>query len=288
MDSQPYLRSQDDLLADLRALMRDPAGQRWSDEEIYRAINRALLSWHGRVAVNHYYTLPGGYSSATYAYSLPGYIRPPVVAEVKRWIPYTEYTLDVQTTFTWQELPSFTEPDGAGGLILRLVQPPRNLDGRVRWRLPNGPVPLALAELGESCALTADSLTLTGDVDIADAGYVKCENEWMAYAGVTRGSATVLQNLLRGLYGTTAAAHNDGEKVAWGVAVDSLGLFQQLYDQTAAHLHELYLTDGNEKERMNHEKMMGFHQQRADEFWRRYLPAVRQGSLQTNQRAVLR
>lgn len=292
MDTQPYLRSQVQILADVEAMFRDTSNARWSDAEIYRAVNRALLTWYDRVAIAHYYTISGGYSAGTYGYSLPAYVRPPVTAEAKRWVPYDDYTLDTQTAFTYVEVPSIVEPDGSGGLVLRLVQPPRTLDGRVRWRMPNGPLPTTLPTLNADMTSSDTTLTMSGAIDVEDAGYVKIDAEWVAYAGVTRGtSTTTLNNLLRGLNGTTAATHDgtgDPDDVVWGVAVDTLGLYEQLYNQVGSYLHEYFLTDGSEKERLNHEKMMGYLQQKADGFWKRYQPKMRPNKLMLSQRMVYR
>ena len=42
---QPVVRSQTQLLTDLEAQLRDTANAKWTDEELYRAINRGVRGW---------------------------------------------------------------------------------------------------------------------------------------------------------------------------------------------------------------------------------------------------
>lgn len=272
MDTQVYLRSQTELLAEMEARLRDTSNARWSDAEIYQALNDALDTWYGKVAAPHLYTVPGGWLASTFTYSLPAYLRPPLYPEVERPIPY-DHEIDVATTYTWVPVSAVTEPDGSGGLTLRLLQPPHNLDGRIRWYAPNSRVPTTLPTTSGSTADTATSMTLGSAVDVEDAGYVKVGSEWIAYAGVTRNaSTTVLNNLVRGLYGTTAATHNTGASVAWGVAVDDRRLWQQLRDQTQANCYRMEIGDGSVHETSRYEQYMNYYQTRADQFWPTYAP----------------
>jgi hypothetical protein len=95
----------------------------------------------------------------------------------------------------------------------------------------------------------------------------------MAYYGVTRGSTTtVLNNLVRGLYGTTAAVHNTASTVYWGVSVDDMRLYNQLYDQVQAYLYRRLISDGSVHESGRYQGLMQYAQERADVFWRMYAP----------------
>lgn len=273
MDTQPYLRSQTELLADCEARLRDTGNARWSDAEIYRALNDALLFWNDRVSVPHIYTITGGWLSNTFEYSLPNYVRPPLRAEVRRPMPYQEFGVNAGTVYNWQVIPTTTEPDGAGGLKLRLEAQPHTLEGRVVWMAPNSRMPTTVPTTSGSTDAAATSMVLGSAVDCDSTGYVKVNAEWLFYAGVTRAaSTTTLLNLVRGLYGTTAATHSTSSSAAWGVAMDDLSLLRQLYDQAFAYLHSLYLTDAAQSEKSTHEKMMLHYQQRADAFWQTYAP----------------
>jgi len=274
MNIVPYLRSQTALLADIEARVRDTANSRWSEVEIYNAINDALQTWQQRVRVPHLYTLSNGLSATDYEYALPAYIHPPIVVQVQRTHPTTiAIDLSDTTTYTWQDLPGWEyEPDGSGGMKLRLTYPPYDLDARVIWYAPNSRIPTTIPSTSGSTAADATALTLSSAVDCDETGYVFVGAEWMFYAGVTRAAGTItLNNLVRGLYGTTAALHNTSSACAWGVAAPTTALFAQLIDQAMANLHALFLVDGASKERGRHSENMMYYQQRADAYWARHI-----------------
>jgi hypothetical protein len=103
---------------------------------------------------------------------------------------------------------------------------------------------------------------------------VKIEQEWLQYAGVTLGaSTTTLNNLVRGCFDTTAAAHNTTTAVNFGVAVHRMDLYQQLYAHATAFLHGLYLTDAGVTEKEVHQWGIRYWQQMADDYWKTYTPA---------------
>jgi hypothetical protein len=270
--------------------MRDAENQRWPDDaEVYRAINLCLLTWKEQVRLPQIYTIPDGWQFSDYDYALPNYVRPPLRPQLKRNIPYHEYTLLISPTSTWQDLVGWDiESDGSGGLILRVSAAPRNLDGRILYWVPNSRVPLTLPTTNAELSSSGTSVTMGSAVDVDDTGWVKIGAEWMSYAGITRSaSTTTLNNLVRGLYGTTAATQASGSTVTWGIAADDMGLYKQLYDQVRAYLHEYFLVDGSVHETNRHEKMMGYYQGMADTFWQKYTPSRPSPKLIFGRRAVI-
>lgn len=268
---QPYLRTQAELLADIQADGYTTA-LGWSTAEVYRAMNRALGDWQKRVLIARLYTITGGWVAGTYAYTLPVYIRRPIQPQLYRSRPYDD-EINITSDQSWQDVPGWVEePDASGALVLRVTMHPYTIEGRVIWYAPNSRVPTGTAPTTNAeCSSTATSLTMGSAVDVDDVGWVKVEAEWMSYSGITRASATTtLTNLVRAQNGTAAATHASSSSVVWGVAVDDLGLYEQLTDQTKAHLHALMLTNTSVHETGRHERLMQFYGQKAQSFWDGY------------------
>lgn len=282
----PYLRSQADLLAEVKVLTRLGTSGRWEDTELYAALNQVLMTWADKVLIPHVYTISGGWVAGTYEYALPAYARPPYFVELKRSVPYNNYVADSLTSH-WQEVPGWEViSDGAGGQVIRLFNPPRTVDGQVHYYSPNSRVPSAVPTTSGSTSSTATTMLLGSAIDVDDVGYVKCESEWMAYYGVTRGSATTtLNNLVRALFGTTAATHAGSTSCYWGVAVDTPSLWRVLYDQWRSVIAAMYLNDGGTHETERYEKMLGYYDQVALNFWAGYRPHRKTASVGLNQRA---
>lgn len=287
-DTVPYLRTQTELLADIEALQRDPTNLRWSDAEIYRAINQAMMTWFDKVKLPRAYTITDGFVASTYGYDLPSYMRPPIFPQLSRRIPFDEYRLSESTTSTWQDVPGWeTEPNSSGGLTLKLLGAPRTMDARVLWYAPNSRVPLTIPTTSGSTAANATSLLIGSAVDVDDTGYVKVDAEYMSYSGVTRAaSTTTLLNLVRALNGSAAAIHNTASNVTWCVAVDTMRLYELLYDQVRSILNALPLTDGGTHEVSRYEKMMGYYKQLADQYWPIYKPVRKTHNLTLSRRAL--
>src|SRR5690606_22466861 len=92
-------------------------------------------------------------------------------------------------------------------------------------------------------AADATSVTVDAAVDVEDVGYLKIGAEWMHYAGITRAaSTTTLNNLTRGINGTTAASHASETTVYWGIAMPVRTLWNQLYYGTRWRLHAMNIT----------------------------------------------
>lgn len=268
-----YLRSQTELLADIEAILRDTSNLRWSDAEIYRALNRGLIDFSERVKMPMLYTLPNGWDSTTYEYELPAYIQGPIRPQVR---------FDTQPSYgggnTWTDIRSFeVEPNEDGGRTLRVrlfpEDPSLTSEGRIIWYASNSTFPITPPTLSSSMTSSDTSATVNAAVDITPAGWVKIESEWIAYAGLTRAaSTTVLLNLVRAQEYTAAASHNSAVSVYFGVCVPQPWLFQHLINHALMYLHNMFLTDGAPKERDMHERMLLRYQDQVDRGWRRFTP----------------
>lgn len=283
----PYLRSQADLLSELNALVRDGSSARWTAVEKYAALNQVLMTWADQVKLPHVYTISGGWLADTYEYALPNYIRPPLYPELKRFAPYNWDYANTSVPSHWQDVPGWeTVSNGAGGQVIRLYSAPRNLDGQVGFYSPNSRVPTTVPTTSGSTSSTATTMTIGSAIDVSDVGYVKCEAEYIAYYGVDRNAATtVLNNLVRGLYGSTAATHNSGSSVYWCVGVDTPELWRVLYDQWKGCLAEMFLQDGGTHERAAFQQNLGYYSQLAANFFATYSASRKSQSIRLNQKA---
>ncbi len=269
----PELRSQADLLTNIKNIMRDTANNRWTAKEVYTAINQSLDKWSKRVSVPFLYTMPDGWTAGQRAYELPAWVRPPLDVQALRYTGPYNYPDEDQTS-DWINVPVWeVEPSGTGGHILRLGMA-HSTPGRIIWWARNGHVPLAVVNLDAAITTTtATTLTLTGVPAIGNAGFVQIDQEWIAYAGVSRtATVTTLQNLTRGFADTTAATHVISTPCYWMVAAHREDLYTQLADQSRAYLYSLFLTDAAPREIEHHTFQMRYWQQSADEFWKRYTP----------------
>lgn len=284
----PYLRSQSDLLTEMKVLVRHSSGTRWSDAEYYTALNGVLYTWADRVKMPHIYTISGGWTASDYDYTLPNYVRPPIFPQLLRRIPYWEYEIE-STTSTWQDIAGWElEPDGEGGQVLRLYAAPRTTDARVLFYAPNSRVPTTIPTTSGEIASSATSVVIGSAIEVDDVGFVKINSEWMSYAGVTRAaSTTTLTNLVRGLHGTTAATQATSSGVAWGVGMDTLALQSLLFNQWRAYVHEYFIQDGGTHELDRHEKALGYYGQLAMNFWPQYQPERKRGGVTLNRKALL-
>lgn len=284
----PYIRTQAEIVANLRALIRDPASPgtpRYSDAEIYHAINQGLTQWADKVKLLYLYTLPGGYAASVKEYALPAYIRPPVFPEIHLPSPYFEHAIE-SYTHEWRDLQGWDlQPNGAGGNTLTVYNP-RSEAGQVWFYAPNSRVPTALPTTSGSTSDTATTMTLGSAVDIDDVGIVKVGAEVISYAGVDRGaSTTILNNLVRGLYGTSPATHNTASNVAWCVGADTLSLYDQLNNTARVALAAMPQFDGSTHERAIYQQLLGYYQQQADAYWVTYNPPRRVAPLRMNRAA---
>jgi hypothetical protein len=260
--SIPYLRSQVDLLAELNVAVRDGSNVRWTAVEKYAALNQVLQTWADKVMLPHRTTITDGWVSGTQDYALPSYARPPFYPELLRSVPFYNYVSESLAN-NWQDVPGWeVVPDGSGGQVLRLFSPARNVEARVSFYAPNSRVPTTIPVTTGSTSASATTTVISTDIGAAidDVGYIKCEGEWMGYAGVDRtATTTTLNNLTRALYGTAAAVHAGGSSVAWGVAMDDGRLHRLLLDMWRSALHSYFIQDGGTHERGMHEKGLGYY-----------------------------
>jgi hypothetical protein len=290
MNVIPHLRTQLDIYERVREMVRDTGVSRWSEQEVNNSINKAITAWSSRVRVPFLYSLTTGFTLGDYDYALPWYVQPPIDVQV-----YKQYFVDglpVQTSdgsmSTWVDLPAYgLEPDGSGGHTLRLGVVPYTTDARVIWWAQNGNIPTVAQTINADIATTAATTLTIGDTPrIGRAGYVKIDDEWMAYSDYTQASSvTTLQNLLRGINGTTAATHSSGAAIYWGVAAPREDLYDQLENRVMAEMHSLPLQDASPKEIEHHTFQLRFYRQLADEFWRTYVPE-RQGRLRLSRAGI--
>jgi hypothetical protein len=252
-----HILTQAELLARINRMLRDPVNERWSTVEKYDAVNQAIQKWGTKVMVPYVYSLDD-WTSNTREYALPAYVHEPLDPQYK-----------ISGEDIWGTFPSYdVMPTTGSGTLLVLAFYPPSVDARVIWWTRNSIVPTAVTTVSVEINSTATSLTVTSAVDVADAGFIKIDSEWIQYAGRVRGaSTTVLSNLVRACFGTTAATHTVSTSVYWGVAVHRSDLYEQLYHQAAAYLFALFLTDGSAQEREQHQFNMRWHQQEADKYW---------------------
>lgn len=275
MNTQAYYRKQTALLSEIKSKLRiNPSKPRWSDTQIYLAINEGIRTWHDLVRTHQWYSLPDGFSYGIFEYAVPTYIRSPVRIQIRVPRPYTAWGVE-SGTYRWNDIGGTLELDGQGGQVVVVHAPPRALEGRVGFYAPNSVVPYSspLPKLSGGISASATSLVLNGAYETGDTGHIQIEGEIITYLGVSRGaSTTTLQNLQRGVGGTTAATHANDVTVEWCVAVDDPALYNQLFDYAAYALHRMFQVDGGTHEREAHQQMMLFHKQNADAFWQGYAP----------------
>lgn len=268
-----HLQTQSELRDEIEDYLNDSTNELATAAQYYSNINRAISLWAGRVVVPHLYEFD--FSTGTTEYTLPSYIRRPFTVRIRRnglGFPVAEG--DESSLYTWSEFVSYSvHPNGVGGYTLQVNGPANAEAGQIEWYAENGRFPVTAPTVTTTINSTATSvvLTVTGAPPINDAGYIKIESEWLAYAGVTRTSSTsyTLNNLIRGLYGTVAASHVSTTAVAWGIAVDDERVFQQLYDRTGSFIHFLNMHKSTTEDSSRHEKLYVALRDSADGFWRR-------------------
>lgn len=262
------LRAQTELLADIEARLRDPSNFRWSESEIYRAVNDAIRQWDGRVSVPAIYEPGVTWPTSVSTVAIPTGIDPNAVQVQVRELPVENVDIVLDQ---WFDLAGWrNEPTATFGAQVRSYFQPAS-EYRLLYWLTNGPVPVTVPTLDSELDATATSLTLTSTADVGDNGFLLIENEWVHYRGLERAATTLtVQNLTRGLLTSTAATHAALTPVYWCVAVPRQDLFGQLLDQARAYLHEMTLVAAAPQSRDVHERMVSYYQARADAFWRRW------------------
>ena len=268
-----FLRTQTEIYEELELRMRNTENSRWSREEMYSAINAVVRRWNQRVRIPFLYTISGGWAGTSFTLALPDYIDPRFMRpRISTTANDEGVSLDTDYD-TFIRMPGYeVEPDGDNGNTLRLNTIPYAAEGNILFWSPPGPVP---TELGAVAADSTTSMTVTiSEMNLPKCGYIKVNNEWIQYAGLTHsGSVATLSNLVRSVLGTTTATHNATDVVNWGLPVDRIDLYEHLFAQCAATLHQMFLTNAAPAEREHHQWNMRYAQQQADEFWSGYYSA---------------
>ena len=258
-----HLRTQNELLQGIESRTRDGSNERWTEAEMLLAINDALTPWQNRVSMPILYSTSATWGDDTNSVDLPSYIDAGSITVQFR----------VDDSEPWRDALRYeVYPNATGGNTLQLP-----INSNVEWRIvhwaQNGQLPLSVVTLSDSIVETDTTLSIVGVNDIAPVGWLKIGAEWLQYNGITYGaSSTALSNLVRGIYNTQADVHTAGDTVYFGVAAPQTDLYRQLQDQAMAYLHELSIATAATTDRDQHERMTTFYAQRAEAFWRRYLP----------------
>jgi hypothetical protein len=284
--SIPYLRTQAELLTEMKVKTRLGTPARYTDPEYLHALNEVVYTWAEFITLPRVFTIEGGWRASDYDYDLPSYVRTPLIPQLLRRRPYTDYDVEAATA-SWQDLPGWeTEGNSAGGITLRLFAPPRGLQGRVLYYTPNSRVPLTTPVTSGITDAAATSVVLTGVVDVSDCGHVKIESEYMSYAGLDRGaSTTTLNNIVHGLYGSTATTHAAGSTVQWVIAMDKMSLQALLYNQWKSFMASYFLQDGSSHELSRHEKALGYYDSLAANYFMNYTPKRKRPGLLLNRKS---
>ena len=136
------------------------------------ALNSALATWNGRVAVERAYTIPGGWVAGTMEYALPGYVDTrSMQAEMRRTSGGYLYAIKAND---WVPVPGFSvQPGSNGGWLIRFDVSPDSTDGRVVWYSSPSSMPSTAPLLSVALTDTATSAVLSGVYDLADSGWVR-------------------------------------------------------------------------------------------------------------------
>lgn len=275
MYTQPYLKTASQMRSEMRQYVRDPssATERWSDDEYYLALNRALRSLTGRVYVPALYTLTGGFTSGVYEYTLPDYVREPFSVELRRELSslLLQGSDGGTTDFTWKQVIGWrTEPDGSGGQKLRLHSLPFDVSARIIYFVENGSVPIDAVTLAANVDTDDTTITVTTSEDVPPTGWIKINSEWIEYHGRDKASASVtLNNVLRARYDTSAGSHVLGDTVLWGVAVDQPQVWNVIDLLWEIELHRFFLTQAAQEERRRHQEQIMWLDGQVKDFWQK-------------------
>lgn len=273
MRTQLYLRTQTQLQTELETRLKDTNNQLASDTLYQAALIDSVRLWHDRVLSPHLY--PFDFSAGVYEYALPSYVTTPFTVSIRQSVYGALMTGD-DSTYTWIELAGEqVEPTSTGTFNLRTEMYPYSQSGRITYYVPNSVFPTTIPTVttGIDSDDTSVTLTMTGGPEVGESGYVRIDNEYLSYSGVTRTSDTAytLLNLVRGLYGSAAASHLSATSCTWCVAVDNQKLWVQLLWQATAFIHwfKIHKATGSEDGNRS-EKAYGAAQAEADNFWAKH------------------
>jgi len=267
-----YLRTQTALQNEISRMNRNQSESKWTEREILISMNQCLQMWSEKVKIPFVYTITDGWSSSTLTVDLPDYIdaawvRPQMLV-TNTGVTESDVSLSTYVPMKGYEI----EPNATGGWTLRIRQQAYSALGRIIYWMSPGRIPESLAvvatDSGTSITVTTD------DGDMGRCGYVKINNEWIQYSGfATDGTTVTLSNLVRAMNGTTEATHSTSDVVEWGIPVDKMGLYNHMVNQCVATMHTMSIMSESTADRENHQFILRYSQQIADEFWRGYVCA---------------
>lgn len=273
MRTDLHLKTQAELVADCQAFLNDTGISLASATQYKEAVNYAIRMWAGRVVVPSMYVL--SFAAGVYDFALPRYIKPPFVIEIltsSSGLYYGGPVGNSSSDLSYQRITNYTVmPDGADGFTLRLGSIPYAQTGHITYWSENTVLPTGSPTLTSTIQSsdTSATITLANMPELNDNGFAKIETEWVAYNGLSRtATGFVVSNLVRAFYETTAISHTSTTAVSFGVGVDKPSLWNQLYNQVAAYVHQLNVQKSTGEDGTRHQQLMSYHQQVADSWWR--------------------
>jgi hypothetical protein len=269
-----FLKTASEVRDEVEDYLNDSGNTLATAAQYLSRVQMAVSAWGRRVVVPHYYAFDMG--SGTYEYALPSYIRRPfrvLVRQPIRDFPIAADDADDESNYYWDEWNAYdVHSDGAGGYTLHLHSYPGADSARIEWFAENGGFPTTPTVSTTITSASTSLIVASSDYHLTNsAGYFKCEDEWSAYAGQTTKTSSVFTatNLIRGVYGTTAASHTSTTAISWGIGVDDQRLWQQLYDKVASMVHLLNMNKSTGEDSNRHEKLFVAYRDMADNFWRK-------------------
>jgi hypothetical protein len=273
-----FARGQVQLRTDILTLLDDTSNARWTDAQVYTAINQALSMWGGRVLVPHLYQ-PTDYSwdNNTYEYTLPAWLDGRYITpQMRRVIPYNGYPLTSDGTETWVDIPGFSiEPTTGEGRKLRFQSMPFDVDARILYwtQQPQVFTTLPTFTSNFTSAATTASFSANATNQYPSAAYFKTEDEFFFGTYSTRAAGNITYTVAaRGLFSAFTDTANSGTSVQMAVVVPDERLFVQLMDSAMAILHRMRFGLASPEERSVHGQMIQLYQAQADKFWRSWTP----------------
>lgn len=273
-----HVRSQLQLRTEILTMLGDTSNARWTDAQVYTAINQALAMWGGRVLTPHLYQ-PTDYAwdNNTYEYTLPNYIDERYIQpQQRRTIPYNGYPMTSDGTETWVDVVGWSvEPTTTGGRKLRFQSVPFAVDARIIYWAQAPQVFTTIPTLTSNFLSTSTTIAFSANATNSYPGicYLKTEDEYVLATYSTRIASTITYNVVaKGLFNTFTDTANSGTNVYMAVVAPDERLFVQLHDQAMAILHRLRFGLASPEERSVHGQMIQLYQSQADKFWKSWTP----------------
>ena len=178
-----YLRSQSVLLDGLKARTRDTSSVSWSDTEMMMGINDALLGWANRISCPMVYAPGTTWPENTYYVTLP--------------TTWSRGTLNCRCGPVTTS-PGFRTPESHYRAGDRHARYSGSWKNDSLWQLifyvENGQLPVTAPTLDADITTASTTLSVSPAVDVAPAGWILIDSEYISYAGVE--SARVAQFFL--------------------------------------------------------------------------------------------